>query len=317
MVTVKADDLPIVANAFSSRVITHAFHDIDGTHSLIREWVPVMSIVLFDVIENGLPLGYDSLENVKRLVNEAGKKSFEETDRFCVVSAGLSALTQMEWAIRRAVQNNRISVDFNGAINDSIINRIWEGEEQFPDKEEPDSYREFIKENAPRLFRFYEKVLNGFCRDKNLEEAKKDPEKFQVGGSVQFMEYLKSRGVKNYFVTGAVVEQGVGMHEEVTALGYKIGKGETVEALLGSTWDEKKPKDEVMHELMEELSLDGSQILVVGDGRSEISAGVKMGALTISRLDKNADEQIKLHKGIGSNIIVNDYTGAEFYKIFE
>ena len=32
--------------------IKYAFHDIDGTHSLIRDWPPVMSICLYDVILN-------------------------------------------------------------------------------------------------------------------------------------------------------------------------------------------------------------------------------------------------------------------------
>ena len=34
-----------VANIFAKRQITHVFHDIDGTHSLIRDWVPVMALV--------------------------------------------------------------------------------------------------------------------------------------------------------------------------------------------------------------------------------------------------------------------------------
>ena len=40
----------IVVKAFEERTIKYAFHDIDGTHSLIREWPPVMSVVLNDVI---------------------------------------------------------------------------------------------------------------------------------------------------------------------------------------------------------------------------------------------------------------------------
>ena len=83
--------------------IKYAFHDIDGTHSLIRDWPPVMSICLYDVIENGLPNDFDSFENQQRLISLAGTMKLPETDQFCIESAGLSALTQMEWAIRRAV----------------------------------------------------------------------------------------------------------------------------------------------------------------------------------------------------------------------
>ena len=43
-----------IINRFGRRQITHVFHDIDGTHSLIRDWPPVMSITLHNVIVNGL-----------------------------------------------------------------------------------------------------------------------------------------------------------------------------------------------------------------------------------------------------------------------
>ena len=76
--------------------IKYAFHDIDGTHSLIRDWPPVMSICLYDVIKNGLPEDFDSIKNQKRLISLAGTMKLPETDQFCIESAGLSALTQME-----------------------------------------------------------------------------------------------------------------------------------------------------------------------------------------------------------------------------
>ena len=44
---------PSVIGSFGEREILYAFHDIDGTHSLIRDWPPVMSIVLHYVSENG------------------------------------------------------------------------------------------------------------------------------------------------------------------------------------------------------------------------------------------------------------------------
>ncbi|MBQ8765324.1 MAG: hypothetical protein IJZ16_00805 [Clostridia bacterium] len=61
----------IVINDFKDRKIQYAFHDIDGTHSLIREWPPVMSICLYYVIENGLPEDFDSEENEKRLIRNS------------------------------------------------------------------------------------------------------------------------------------------------------------------------------------------------------------------------------------------------------
>jgi len=174
-----------------------------------------------------------------------------------------------------------------------------------------------LTEKTPRLFRLYEAFLNGFCRDKNLEKAKKNPLEFQVPGSMEFMRFLKERGVKNYFVTGVVVEKGMGMFEEVEGLGYKIGKDKLVEEIYGSTWTEKIPKEVVMKKLVEDLGIDSEKILIVGDGRAEISAGVKLGSVVISRLPETASYQRKLHKELGTNIIVSDYCCEDLFKILE
>ena len=297
--------------------IKYAFHDIDGTHSLIRDWPPVMSICLYDVIKNGLPKDFDSIENQKRLISLAGTKKLPETDQFCIESAGLSALTQMEWAIRRAVEENTIKVNCDMQTNTQIIDRINNGIEYYDDLPETREMTAMLKEQTPRLFKLYEAVLNGFCRDKNLQKAKENPEKFRIKGSMDFLEFLKDNGVKNYFVTGAVVEKGMGMHQEVEALGYKIGENELVEDIIGSTWRDKMPKDMVMQKLLKELGVKGENVLVVGDGRAEIQAGVQMGAFVVSRLPENADFQRELHKKLGTNIIINDFCDKEFLDLFK
>ena len=317
MITVKNNKSEIVVKDFSDRKIKYAFHDIDGTHSLIRDWPPVMSICLFDVIENGLPEDFDSPENAKRLISLAGTMELPETDAFCIESAGLSALTQMEWAIRRSVQEGKIQVDCNDDTNAQIIERINNGEEYYDDLPETVEMNEMLRIQTPRLFKLYEAVLNGYCRDKNLVKARENPEKFRVKGSCDFLEYLYKNGVKNYFVTGAVVEKGMGMHKEVEALGYKISNGELIEDIIGSTWTEKKPKDAVMKDLIKELGISGENILVVGDGRAEIQAGVELGAVVISRLPENAEYQRELHKKLGTNVIVEDFTKDIFYDLFE
>ena len=302
---------------FEERHIVCAFHDIDGTHSLIREWPPVMSIVLNDVIENGLPEDFDSEFNLKRLIDAAGTKPLPETDRFCVESAGLSALTQMEWAIRRAVVEGKVSVLCDMAVNSQKVKGIYEGRERFEELSETPEMEKMLKKFTPRLFKLYEKVLNGYCRDKNLALARKDPERFRVKGSMEFLEKLRRAGVKNYFVTGAVVEKGMGMFEEVEGLGYPIGEGLMIEDIIGSTWDEKMPKDEIMRMLLQKLGLKGEQVLVTGDGRSEIDAGAQMGALTLSRLNPSQERQKELHLKLGTHMIVSDFFDPLIEKVFE
>jgi phosphoglycolate phosphatase-like HAD superfamily hydrolase len=263
---------------------------------------------------NGLPEDYDSDENVKRLINEAGLRPLPETDRFCIESAGLSALTQMEWSIRRAIEEGTVKFDCDTSVNSEKIRRIWKGEEIFDDLADEPEIEEFLAIHSPRLFKCYEKVLNGFCRDKNLEIAKADPERFRVKGSFEWMQFLKDNGVKNYFVTGAVVEKGMGMHEEVETLGYRFGSDEMMEDIYGSTWTEKIPKNVVMQRLMEQMDLKPENVMVVGDGRSEIFAGVEMGALCVSRLPADAEAQRRIHTDLGTNMIVEDWTDPALYK---
>lgn len=309
-------DSPVIVSTFEDREIIYAFHDIDGTHSLIRDWPPVMSIVLHYVSEGGVPEGYDSDENLRKIIDLTGTKPLPETDSFCIESAGLSALTQMEWAIRRAIDRGHINIPCDKEDNRRKIEMIRRGEEIFdtPDSKE---LSEFLSVHTPRLFKFYEKVLNGFCRDKNLALAKVDPDRFIVNGSKEFLAYLHKNGVKNYFVTGAVVEKGMGMHEEVEALGFEIGSGKIVEDIIGSTWTEKIPKDQIMEKLLATLGANGKNVLVVGDGRSEISAGVKMNALCVSRLDKNDTYRRELHKRLGTHIVVESYLEEDFQKLMQ
>lgn len=310
------------------RQITHVFHDIDGTHSLIRNWQPVMSLLLSYVIENGLEKEYDEDDNILKLAKTVGEKSHEETDRFCIESAGLSALTQMEWAIRRSIEEGtiplkKINIDHEAMkANSVIIQKIWQGQEIFDEIQEPAELKSFIKEHAPRLYQVYEKILNIACRDKNLQSALKNPEEWRIPGSMDFVEMLYKLGAKNYFITGAVInydECGLpygGMYEEVCALGFKLGHGEIIEAIYGSTWYHKIPKSEVMKKLCMEESIDPSKVLVIGDGRSEITAGVQMNSITISILPKDAVRQHELHKDLQTNIIMNDYTSSRLRDLF-
>lgn len=323
----RIDNIEIV-NRVGRREITHVFHDVDGTHSLIRDWPPVMGLTLLTVIENGLPKGFDSDECVRRLIKLVGAKSSAETDRFCVESAGLSALTQMEWAIRCAVEEGTIPPEaldmdeYAMAVNSRIIREIWDGKELFDDIREPAKFKHYLKENTPKLFRVYEKVLNGACRDRNIAIALNNPESMRVKGSLEFMEHLRDLGAKNYFVTGAVIDFDKdgkpcgGMYDEVCAVGFEIGAGKTAEAIYGSTWDEKIPKDKVMEGICEREGIDPSSVLVVGDGRSEIASGVKMGAVTISRLTPSAVRSRELHRELSVNIIVSDYKSGNFLNLF-
>jgi hypothetical protein len=300
------------------RQVTHAIHDVDGTHSVIRDWPPVMSLSIHWAMTSGLAEDFDSDEHLRDLVARVGSQALPETDEFCVESAGLSALTQMEYGIRRAIELGNVpagalpslSAD-QAAANSAICRRIWAGEERFDDVGEPPALRDFIAERSGRLFRLYEKVLNGACRDRNTAAAFKDPARFRVPGSLEFMRHLFDCGVRNYFVTGAVIYEDGGMAEEVGAVGFEVGPGKLVEDLRGSSWDRKMPKDEVMSQLFDQEGIDPRAVLVLGDGRTEIKAAAVMGCVAISRLPEGAARQRQLHRELGTNIIVPDWTDPQ------
>ena len=298
---------------FDSRFITHAFHDIDGTHSLIREWVPVMTLCTGCISAEGCSES-SSVEELVRQISLHSPEEYPEAHRFAVESAGLSALTQMEWALRNALVAGRLSIP--GTTKEKCsecIRRIWAGQEEFADVDESPDFRQRMVTMAERLFRAYEILLLKMGRDRNLAAARCNPAAWRVPGSMEFLAYLKSCGVKNYFVTGAVVEyDGEGhphgtMVEEVLALGYEIGPGCLIEKLEGSTWREKLPKNRIMFNLCKKDGIQPRKVLVTGDGRSEIDAGAAMGALCISRLPETASRQREIHRALKTNLILERY----------
>jgi phosphoglycolate phosphatase-like HAD superfamily hydrolase len=239
-----------------------------------------------------------------------------------VVTAGLSCLTQMEYGIRRAVELGNVPsdavpelTDAQRATNSDIARRIARGEERFDDTDEPVELTSFIAERAPRLFRLYEKVLNAASRDRNTADAKRNPARWRVPGSMAFLRHLKAVGCLNYFVTGSVIYEEGGMHEEIRALGFETGPGRLVESLVGSSWDRKLPKDEVMHELFEREGIDPACVLSVGDGRTEIAAAVRMGCVAMSRLEPGAARLRQMHRKLGTNYIVPDYTSPALMEL--
>jgi len=325
--TVYIDDSNIAGSGielirpFGKRAITHVIHDIDGTHSLIRDWHPVLSLSIHWAMTCGYKDGYDSDETLAALIARSGTEALPESDKICYENAGFSAITQLEYGVRRGIElgnipAGRLDLDEDDhAKNSEIIRRIQDGKERFPDIVEKPEVLAFIDEVTPKLFVLYEKILNGACRDKNTADAWKHPEKWRVPGSLKLIQYMHGLGLVNHFVTGAVIYEDGGMFEEVKAVGFEVGPGKMIEALEGSSWDEKLPKDEVMARLFRDEKLNAENVLIVGDGRTEIEAGANMGCVTISRLPVKDVRLREIHTALGVNIIMKDYTDPAIEKL--
>ena len=309
-----------LVTSFEPREIVCAFHDIDGTHSLIRNWVPVMTLTTGYTARYGLPP--DDLETAVPMIMAREQEDFSVSHDFSIESAGLSALTQMEWAIRCGIRNGVIErPDADPAVNQQIIDGIWAGRETFPELHEDPALTDWIQEKSSNLFRIYEKILLLMSRDRNLADARIHPDRWCVPGSMDFLRFLKDHGIPNYFVTGAVVEKLPGgyagtMFEEVNALGYKFGKDELLDSLEGSEWNLKLPKVDIMRNLAQKLGIDPKNILFVGDGRSEIDAGRAMGGITISRLPADAQRARTIHRSLKTNFILEQYDPDDISKLF-
>jgi phosphoglycolate phosphatase-like HAD superfamily hydrolase len=311
-----------VVNRLGRRAVTHVLHDVDGTHSLIREWPPVMSAVLGYAMACGLSDDFDAPEHEAQLVEQVGSSTNAELLRFCEDSAGLSSLTQMEFGIRRALLAGTVADQVGPrltgrqqALNAEVLRRIEAGEERFEELDESPELLAFIEERAPRLFRLYENVLHRACRNANTEAARRNPSEWRVPGSLNFLEHLREMGCVNYFVTGSVLRKDGGMAEEVEALGYDVGPGRLVECMVGADGARKTPKDEIMRLLLDTEGIHPANCLVVGDGRSEIEAGVSIGAAAMSRLPLEAVRRCEIHRNVGTNYIVPDFRGPVLRKL--
>ena len=152
--------------------------------------------------------------------------------------------------------------------------------------------------------------------------ARREPENWRVPGSMRFLRELRQAGIRNYFVTGAVVERDRAgnpsgtMFEEISALGYEIGPGRLLEGLVGSSWQEKLPKRQIMLNLCRKLGISPEHLLVVGDGRSEIASGVEFGAVTVSRLPASASRAREIHTALKTNFILDRYSPELFPALF-
>ena len=147
----------------------------------------------------------DVIENARKLIERVGRDELPEMFRICHDNAGFSAITQLEYGVRRAIQEGNVPqtlpiTDIDRERNELIIQKIQDGIERFPDVPEESYVTDFIDAVTPKLFVLYEKILNGACRDRNTADAWNNPEKWRVPGSLEFIEYLHQLGCINYFV---------------------------------------------------------------------------------------------------------------------
>ncbi|MEK6480328.1 PfkB family carbohydrate kinase [Catalinimonas sp. 4WD22] len=130
---------------------------------------------------------------------------------------------------------------------------------------------------------------------------------FTIKGVIHFIQLLKEKGIKLYLASGTDEEYVI---KEATALGYAA---DFDGGIYGAKPDGESAKRKVLKYLREELKAEGEEIIVMGDGPSEIREGRKVGALCVGiasdelrRYGLNQHKRERLIRA-GAHIIIPDY----------
>lgn len=134
-----------------------------------------------------------------------------------------------------------------------------------------------------------------------------EAENYIIAGSNKFLEALKSQGIRLYAASGT---DEIDVKKESAALGFDV----FFEEIAGAKpMAEDCSKEAVIKKLIEDTGVAPSEILVVGDGKVEISLGREAGALTLGIASDEENRKginpVKVNRltAAGANAIVGDF----------
>ena len=112
-------------------------------------------------------------------------------------------------------------------------------------------------------------------RLKSLETGERDPRDFLIKGSHKFLKELKSKGFELIVASGTD-------HPDLLHEAEVLGVKKYFNMIMGAPVDRADDsKEAVIRSLLEDRQLNASQILIIGDGKVEISLGKEKGAITL------------------------------------
>lgn len=141
----------------------------------------------------------------------------------------------------------------------------------------------------------------------SIISKEKSPDSFLIKGSEKFFKALGDRKIEIYVASGT---DDPDVKEEAEVLGvkkyFKAIKGTPVGKVDSS-------KETVLRRLIQENKFQGPEIVVIGDGKVEITLGKEVGAITIGvasderRLQGVNSAKSKRLKKAGADIITGDF----------
>ncbi|MCD6597690.1 MAG: HAD family hydrolase [Bacteroidales bacterium] len=252
----------------------HVLFDHDGTISTLRQgWEEVMEPVMIKAI---LGEQYDTVDS--GIFQEVRKQVLEFID----MSTGIQTIVQMEGLVNMVEE-------FNFVPKDEILDKV--------------GYKAIYNEALMQ-------VVNK--RLEKLTSGQISVEDYTLKGAVDFLKYIKEKGVKMYLASGTDIEDVL---NEAKALGYAdLFDGE----IHGSVGDiNKYSKKMVLENIIAKHNLKGEELVVFGDGPVEIKECVRVDGLAIGiasdevrRYDLNPEKRTRLIKS-GAHLIAPDFSQPE------
>ncbi len=144
-------------------------------------------------------------------------------------------------------------------------------------------------------------------RIRRLETGEDAPQKYLIAGAVEFLQTLRNSGVDVYLASGTD-------HKDVVREASVLGVAELFSIIKGAPERQIScSKEAVIQMLLQESHLPGNNLLVVGDGKVEISLGAQNGAYTLgvatdeeNLRGMNPTKYARLQKA-GADAIVGDF----------
>lgn len=145
-----------------------------------------------------------------------------------------------------------------------------------------------------------------------LERGEIDAADLRVPMSLEFLQSLQKRGIKRYLASGTDVEFVQHEAELLGAASYFDG------GIFGALREYQNfSKAMVIQQILDDFSLTGSELLVVGDGSVEIENAKAVGAIAVgvvsvesNRYQMNADKRGRLLHA-GADILIPDFQDGE------
>lgn len=224
---------------------------------------PKFAVFDFDGTLSTLRHGWENIMEPMMLEMICGQEPvridiLREVKEYIDASTGIQTIYQMQWLSRTVKKYG---------INTGLPEDPWWYKEQY----------------NQRLMELVEK------RKKALSSGEKSSEDFMIMGSRIFLKALKDLGVLIYVASGTDHPDVV---HEAACLGLQGYFKEIAGAPLGRM---DCSKEAVLKSIFTENSLQGSEVVVIGDGKVEIALGREFGATTLGV----ASDEVKC-RGINS-----------------